>query len=469
MSATATHLAPRTAFTSREAVRDYIAEKVLPRRRASGAREDLVGLESEFFVLRAEPGGLIRRPPIQETMKAIGPLGRWTVPPELAVGSPVLGIPWGGAITFEPGGQLEYSTPPFSSASASLFALERTFNALRLALKSIDAVLVGAGFDRWHRTAELSRQLRGPRYDAMEAYLRPYGDAGPQMMLQTASLQVNLDLNGDDAGRERWLLANLASPMATASFSTSPLNGLASQRARTWQGLDPARVGFPRLPPSGEFVDPGLEVAEMALGAGVIIFGHGEGSAAGSPEWSLERWIREGHPLHGWPTALDVDSHLTTLFPEVRLRGFLELRAVDSLPAPWRAAPVVFWTGLLYDATARKQALELLEANRCRLLHLWHRAACEGLRDRGLSSMAKEVWKLALEGARRRPAGFYADTHLRTAKRFQERFIQNGFGPGDELAEAWKAGPDRALLWALGDAAEGNTARFEIRASTSPL
>jgi glutamate--cysteine ligase len=78
----------------------------------------------------------------------------------------------------------------------------------------------------------------------------------------------------------------------------------------------------------------------------------------GSPGFSFGRWLEEGHPRHGWPTRDDLDYHLTTLFFEVRPRGFLELRAGEQLPDCWRAAQVVLTSSAIYDDVARRAILE---------------------------------------------------------------------------------------------------------------
>jgi glutamate--cysteine ligase len=150
----------------------------------------------------------------------------------------------------------------------------------------------------------------------------------------------------------------------------------------------------------------------------------------------------------GWPTTDDLDYHLTTLFFEVRPRGFLELRAGEALPDPWRPAPVVLVTSLLYDPQACEAGLALLAPHRRRLVSLWQRAATVGVRDPELQGLACSLWEIALAGAERLPAGFLGGGALRVARDFVERYPVRGRMPADELELLQGLNPAWAVAWA---------------------
>jgi glutamate--cysteine ligase len=139
---------------------------------------------------------------------------------------------------------------------------------------------------------------------------------------------------------------------------------------------------------------------------------------------------------------------LTTLFPEVRVRGFFELRGVDALPRRWRGVPVVLLAGLLYDDRARGQARGVLARHRRFLPRLLRRAVYGGMVDPALCALAVETWSFALAGATRLPAGFVPAAALRTAEAFLDRYTLRGRCPSDELREQLAISPAAALAWA---------------------
>jgi glutamate--cysteine ligase len=163
---------------------------------------------------------------------------------------------------------------------------------------------------------------------------------------------------------------------------------------------------------------------------------------------SFAEWIADGHPDFGFPTRADLDYHLTTLFFEVRPRGFLELRAGEALPARLRAALVVLVTALLYDDCARGRALELLESKRSRLPELWQRAARDGVRDPELTVLCPPVWEEALRAAERMPCAYFGEEALQTTREYLERYTARERMPADDLLQLLDEDPARSLVWA---------------------
>jgi glutamate--cysteine ligase len=366
--------------------------------------------------------------------------------PPATVEYPVEG---GGRLTFEPGAQVEHSTAVYPSVATACADVGDIIGRLRGAFRRHSVVLAAIGIDVWHDVDTVPQQLRAGRYTAQAAYYRQRGRWGAVMMRHTASLQINLDLGPEGVWQERWLISNLSSPLMTATFASSPGPNTVCSRARAWQELDPTRSGFPRLLVDGPGNDPRGEWGRAALEADVMIFqGGGDHFEPGCSGCSFEKWIREGHPRWGWPTADDLDYHLTTLFFEVRPRGFLELRAGEALPNRWRAVPVTLTAALLYDDNARHAALDLLGDQRSRLPDLWRRAAIDGVRDPELRNLACKLWRIGLEGARSLPDGYVGEEDIESVETYLEHYTACGRMPSDEVLELLEEDPARALEWA---------------------
>ena len=419
-----------------------------------------VGLEPELFPIITDTSGVP-----QGRLHLTCPGGRGVVEiiDDLADEDPRIGarvgrppgpveypVDDGGRLTFEPGGQVEHSTAVYPGVGAAIDDVKDVIGRLRTAFADHQVALAAVGIDVWNDVTTVPQQLRAGRYTAQAAYYRQRGPWGAVMMRHTASLQINLDLGPEGVWQERWLMANLASPLLTASFASSPGDdGVVCARARAWQELDPTRAGFPRLLVEGAGNDPRLEWGQAALDADVMLYRlsetHYEPGCLGC---NFREWILDGHPKWGWPTVEDLDYHVTTLFFEVRPRGFLELRAGEALPDRWRAAPVTVTAALFYDDVARAAGIELLEGHRSRLPELWRRAAADGVRDPEIRDLACRLWEIALEGARRLPEGYVGEEALATTGAFLEHFTARGRTPGDDLTELLEANPARALEWA---------------------
>lgn len=233
-------------------------------------------------------------------------------PDEIAAAVAATTLPHGGAVTVEPGGQVELSSPPLPSLCAAIDATLTDATALRRALAAAGIATAAEPVDH---DRPPDRVLDTPRYAAMEAFFAGDGPAGRSMMCNTASMQVNVDAPGDPA--IAWRAAEAVARALPELVNTG-------HRAAIWSAIDPTRTAAV----GGD--DPGEAWARYALDARVMFLRVGaERCEPQLDGLTLRRWISEGHPL-GWPTADDVDEHLTTLFPPVRPRGFLEIRSLDA-------------------------------------------------------------------------------------------------------------------------------------------
>ncbi|MEU0274406.1 ergothioneine biosynthesis glutamate--cysteine ligase EgtA [Streptomyces sp. NPDC006307] len=346
-------------------------------------------------------------------------------------------LPLRSALTVEPGGQLELSSPPAASLMECVATVSADLAAVRGALGGLGLTLAGFGTDPWQPPR--ARLLREPRYDAMEAYLDRSGPAGRAMMRDSASVQVCLDAGHEEPGplgfERRWRLAHALGPVLVAAFANSPSlhgarTGWRSTRQSLWSQLDPVRGMAPPL--AGE---PRAAWAAHALDAPVMCVRGDEGPWAVPDGLTFRQWLREGRPRAA--TRADLDYHLTTLFPPVRPRGHLELRMIDAQSGEdgW-IVPLAVTAALLDDPEAADAAYRTVGP----LLDdtgpvgpprdaLWTTAARDGLAHPALHAAAVSCFALALEALPRIGAG----PSVRDAvAAFHERYVVRGRCPADD-------------------------------------
>lgn len=414
-----------------------------------------LGVEIELFPIISDPS--LRRVALHGTA---GLLTQLAAAPEvrsaMASGEHIREQGWwsggddGFRSSFEPGGQIEVSSCYREQPAAALDVTRAATSMLATALGRQGISLAAAGLDVW-APGTATQQLRTPRYTVMDRYLAARSPDGRTMMRDTCALQLNLDLDEGAEAQARWLVANLLAPVATASFASSPSpdGSLASRRSLAWQRLDRTRTGFPRA-----LSDPNVglvqQLEQLVLEAEVLTVPRpGGGVVAGPRGWSFGTWLTDGDNVVGWPTRSDLDTHLTTLFPEVRMRGYLEVRSLDALPARWRGVAAVLYVGALYDPDARDRILEVLHGRSAPLSEQLRQAATTGVADPAWCATAVEVWSYALEGAGRQAPEVIRPADLTRAERFLDRFTLRGRAPADELAETLRRqGPAAALQWA---------------------
>jgi glutamate--cysteine ligase len=333
-------------------------------------------------------------------------------------GTPCFDLPDGGRLSFEPGGQLEYSSPVCRSPSALLALLRAVVLPLRSAAANDGIELLAVGIDPLNSADCAPLLLHSKRYARMADYLERIGPAGARMMRQTAAFQISLDL--DEEPWRRWSVLNAAAPYVTAIFANSPLydrspTGFQSTRAQVWRALDPARTGLPwdDRDPVGAYLD-------FALRAPAIL---------------LPQLRGDYHPFGHWldqarPTMVEWREHLSTLFPEVRPRGHLELRSCDAVPPRWFAAPVALAVGITYDSQSLRAAAELLGRPDLGLLD---RAGRLGLGDQAIRRTAVDLTEIALAGCQALGPAYFHPSDLEQARCFFDRYTSQGRSPADDL------------------------------------
>ena len=335
---------------------------------------------------------------------------------------PRLPLPHGSSLTYEPGGQLELSSVVFPDATSCWAALLEDATLVRSALASAGVLLLDTAIDPVRIPA---RQLRHPRYDAMESYFAALGDElGPVMMTSTASVQVNLDVGTDldDAGR-RWALLHDIGPTMIALFANSPVHagrvtGWRSTRQRVWQGLDPVRT----TPPTGP--DPVTAWTDYVLAARVMLDQRADHDWRVVPGPTFHDRLAGQDP----PTTEELALHMTTLFPPVRPRGWFEVRYLDAQPWRWWPVPLAVMSALVDDTAAAAVA-----ARACACLDDWAGAARDGLAAPGLQDAALACLDAAGDGLTRcgESAELVALVHA-----FRDGYTAHGRSPADDLLEA---------------------------------
>lgn len=367
---------------------------------------------------------------------------RLPVPPQRLASAvdTVRSLPLASAITLEPGGQLELSSPPAASLMGCVDTLSADLRAVRDALTPLGLTLSGYGVDPWH--APRDRLLREPRYDAMEAALDRTGPSGRAMMCDSASVQICLDAGHEEPGplgyHRRWQLAHLLGAVLVAAFANSPVHGgrrtgWRSTRQSLWTDLDPARALAPA--PDGE---PRAAWATHVLDTPVMCV-RGEEAPWAIPEGlTFREWLRTGRPRPA--DEDDLRYHLTTLFPPVRPRGHLELRMVDAQRGPdgW-VVPVAVTAALFDDPEAAERVYRAVKPLAERAgpdaaprNPLWLAAARDGLTDPDLHAAALVAFPAALEALPRIGA---SEAVQRAVAAFHERYVLLGSCPADDLQE----------------------------------
>lgn len=282
---------------------------------------------------------------------------------ELYEGEHLIGLEKAGAnISLEPGGQLELSGAPLSSIHQTCDEVNEHLSQVRMIADRLGIGFIGLGAAPEWMHEDMPVMPKG-RYRLMTRYMDEVGTQGKEMMYRTCTVQVNLDFASEADMVKKFRVALALQPVATALFANSPFfegkpNGQCSWRAKVWQNLDPARTGMlPFVFEDGmgfeRYVDYALDVP--------MYFVYRDGVYHDALGQSFRDFLKGDLPaLPGeTPTLSDWADHLTTIFPEARIKRYMEMRGADS--GPWRrlCALPAFWVGLMYDGAALDAAWDL--------------------------------------------------------------------------------------------------------------
>lgn len=316
-----------------------------------------------------------------------------------------------GAISLEPGGQFELSGAPVETIHQTCREGNAHLAQLREIAEPLGIRFLGlGGSPKW--TLPETPRMPKSRYDIMTAYMPKVGTQGLDMMYRTCTIQVNLDFESEADMRRKMQVSLKLQPLATALFANSPFtegrpNGLQSWRGEIWRDTDNQRAGMLELCFSSDFGF--ADYVEWALDV-PMYFVIRDGRYHDMTHITFRRFMagdaRNEIP-DGLPTMGDWANHLSTLFPDVRLKRFLEMRGADG--GPWRriCALPAFWVGLLYDDEALAAAETLTrDWTYDEALAMRDAVPREGLatplRNHSLRDVAREVLDISRTGLRNR-------------------------------------------------------------------
>ena len=323
-----------------------------------------IGTEHEKFVYDLKthrPVSYEGRPGIRQLLEGMQRFG-WQ---PLREGDNIIGLTQNGAsLSLEPGGQFELSGAPLKTIHDTCAEVDTHLEQTREVASEIGAGVLGFGFAPNWTLAETPVMPKG-RYKIMRDYMPKVGGYGLDMMFRTCTVQVNLDFESEADMVKKFRVGLALQPITTALFANSPFregrpSGFLSYRAQVWTDVDNARAGMlPWVFEDGmgfeRYVDYALDVP--------MYFLYRDGKYIDMAGKSFRDFLARKIPdvAHIEPMLSDWADHLTTIFPEVRLKSFLEMRGTDG--GMWRriCGMPALWVGLLYDARALDAAWDLVK------------------------------------------------------------------------------------------------------------
>jgi len=407
-----------------------------------------VGTEHEKFAFTVEdnrPVPYAGRRSIRALLDGMQHLLGWE---PITEGDNIIGmydITGGGAISLEPGGQFELSGAPVETVHQTAAELMAHLAQLREVAKPLGIGFLGLGMTPNWRREDMPVMPKG-RYKIMTNYMPKVGKLGLDMMYRTCTVQVNLDFSSE-ADMVKKLRVSLAlQPIATALFANSPFtegkpNGFLSFRSNVWRDTDNARAGM--LPWAFEDGMGFERWVDYALDVPMYFVKRGDKYIDVSGKSFHDFFAGKLDVLPGErPTISDWANHLSTIFPEVRLKRYLEMRGADG--GPWRRLPslTAYWVGLLYDDDALDACWQMVKD--------WTAKERQKLRDevpvrgfraeignRNVLTLAMETLRFCTRGLRRRKK---LDRNGRDETRYLrplEESVARGITPAEELLERY--------------------------------
>jgi glutamate--cysteine ligase len=441
-------MSTRTVSDRNDPVISGKADLIAPMARGEKPIRDWrIGTEHEKFVYRLsdhgapsydEPGG------IRDLLMAMTRFG-WE--PIIEGGNVIALSGSDGTVSLEPAGQLELSGAPLVNLHQTCAETGRHLKQVKEVGTELGIGFLGLGMWPDKRRDELPIMPKG-RYKIMLEHMPRVGTMGLDMMLRTCTIQTNLDYSSEADMVQKFRVSLALQPLATALFANSPFmegmpNGFLSYRSHIWTDTDPARTGMlPFVFEDGfgyeRYVDYMLDVP--------MYFVFRDGKYIDAAGLSFRDFLKgELSALPGEkPLASDWMDHLSTAFPEVRLKGYLEMRGADG--GPWNriCALPAFWVGLLYDQGALDAAWDIVKG--------WSIEAQQQLRDdvprlglkatapdgRPLHELAARILDIASAGlSARDETNSMGDNEVGFLNPLRE-LIAEGKSPADKLLERYQ-------------------------------
>lgn len=396
-----------------------------------------IGTEHEKFGFEFRTLRPMRYEQISELLYGVSERFGWD---KIMEGDNIIGLKQGKqSISLEPGGQFELSGAPLETLHQTCAEVNSHLYQVKAVAEEMGIGFLGIGFQPKWAIKDIPIMPKG-RYEIMRNYMPKVGSLGLDMMFRTCTVQVNLDFSSETDMIRKFRVGLALQPIATALFANSPFvegkpSGYLSMRSQIWTDTDNNRTGMLPFVFDGSFgfeqyVDYALDVP--------MYFVYRKKKYIDCTGMSFRDFIAGKLPsLPGeLPNFNDWENHLTTIFPEVRLKRYLEMRGADG--GPWRrlCALPAFWVGILYDEVSLQNALDIiadwtLEERQM----LRNKVPKTGLktpfRDGLLKHVAEDVLKLAKDGLERR--GFKETGFLNAVA----EVVRTGVTPAEKLLEMY--------------------------------
>ncbi len=359
----------------------------------------------------------------------------------------------GLTVSIEPGGQLELSGRPFKDVHVVAAELDRHVAKCRSIAAELGVELLAVGYRPWG-TPDGVPWMPKSRYLVMRPFLAARGRLAPDMMAMTGSTQASFDFSSERDMAEKLRVALAAQPAVTALFANSPIvsgrdSGYQSYRAQVWREVDPARCGVPAFAFEPGFEDDAYRrYAEWALDVPMVFLRRG-GRYLETGGRTFRAFLEHGLDGHA-ATVSDWEDHLTALFPDVRVKGVVEVRGADACDAALVKGLAALWKGILYSRESRDWVFDLVrDLTLAQRDELAGAAARQGLRARApdgrtLRELARSLVDAAELGlCRQNACGEQGQDERVWLGPLAER-LDSGRSPADDARDAFRHG-DRAL------------------------
>lgn len=414
----------------------------------------MVGTELEKFGVRVPPTAGPLEPisfdDITHVFEGLCAQHGWAPGPDHGIDGETIELRRDGAsITLEPGGQLELSGKPLSTVHETCAEFTQHYRELHAVSLPHHLSWFTAGFHPWATREEIQWMPKG-RYRVMRQFLPTRGGRGLDMMLRTCTVQANFDYASEAQCGERLRVANAIAPVIAALFANSPFvegrdTGLRTARSTVWTDVDNERCGTPPFVFGGETFSY-EQYVDWALAIPMFFVKRDGNYHAHHPTFA--EFMRDGFTapdgVHHGATWGDWITHLSTVFPEVRLKPFIEFRSADAVPSRYVCGLPAMLLGLLYDDDALAAAWELLGGlDAHERAELWFDARHAGMSAPHLQRHATRLVELSHAALERRDI---RDERGRTEARFVEplaALAASGRCPADVVLDDVGAAPGR--------------------------
>ena len=353
----------------------------------------------------------------------------------------------GGAISIEPGGQFELSGAPVENLHQTCQETNCHLAQVREVAEPLGVRFLGMGMAPTWSHDQMPKMPKS-RYKIMTDYMPTVGKYGLDMMYRTSTIQVNLDFSSEADMRQKMRVGLALQPIATAIFANSPFtegkfNGFKSFRGEIWRDLDPDRTGllpfvFEENFGYEQYVDWALDVPMYFFKRGEVYHRATDITFRQFMDGAMENKVTDGTANIG-----DWNNHLSSLFPEVRLKSFIEMRGADG--GPWRriCALPALWVGLLYGGSSLDQAWQMVKdwtaEERENLRRDVAKLGLEAkIRNHSVHEIAREVLNLATNGLMNRNRVNDEGLDERQFLGDVEEVVGSGMTPADQILAKFK-------------------------------